>query len=385
MNKLLCALFYCLPIINIVQVEAQLIGNKDSSLLNKNFKSAPKKNICCESNLPKRFGANPISKNVQLSNTPTDNHHQGMVKINGGTFMMGGDNDQASKDEYPKHKVTVSSFWMDEHEVTNAQFAAFVKATHYVTVAEQKPDWNELKKQLPAGTPKPDASVLVPASLIFKQPKETISLTDYSQWWEWKPGASWKHPHGPGSNLVGKENYPVVHIAFLDAKAYCKWAGKRLPTEAEWEFAARGGLSNQIYPWGNEGIEKGKKKANYWQGDFPNRNTQDDGYFYAAPVKSFQANGFGLFDMAGNVWEWCSDLYNNTYYVTSNYPNGITNPLGANKSYDPDEPLIPKRVIRGGSFLCNDTYCSGYRVARRMKTSEDSGMEHLGFRCVKNN
>ena len=341
-----------------------------------------KKPICCESNLPKRFGAkagNTVNQSEKNKNT----NHNGMVWIDGGTFMMGGDNNQASPDEYPKHKVTVNGYWMDATEVTNQQFAAFVNATHYVTIAERKPDWNELKKQLPPDTPKPDDSVLVAASLVFRQPKEIDGLNDYTQWWDWKPGADWQHPHGAGSTIIGKEKYPVVHIAWTDAVAYCKWAGKRLPTEAEWEFAARGGLENNIYPWGNEPVSVGKQKANYWQGQFPVKNTVEDGFFYTAPVGSFAPNGYGLYDMAGNVWEWTADLYNNTYYDSVARPEGVINPLGPQKSYDPDEPTIQKRTIRGGSFLCNDSYCSGFRVARRMKTSEDSGMEHLGFRCVQ--
>lgn len=344
--------------------------------------SKKKKAICCESNLPKRFGAKNGTEIGQTGKNKATSH-TGMVWVPSGTFMMGGDNKQASADEYPKHKVTVNGFWMDATEVTNEQFAVFVNATHYVTIAETKPDWNELKKQLPTGTPKPDDSVLVAASLVFRQPKEAVELNDYTQWWEWKPGADWKHPHGPGSDIVGKEKYPVVHIAWTDAAAYCKWAGKRLPTEAEWEFAARGGLKNNIYPWGNEPVNEGKQKANYWQGEFPNKNTVEDGFFYTAPVGSFAPNGYGLYDMAGNVWEWTADLYNNTYYDSINKPSGVINPKGPRTSYDPDEPTIPKRTIRGGSFLCNDSYCSGFRVARRMKTSEDSGMEHLGFRCVK--
>ncbi|UAY53751.1 formylglycine-generating enzyme family protein [Ferruginibacter albus] len=305
-----------------------------------------------------------------------------MVWVEGGSFEMGADNKQASPDEYPKHKVTVSGYWIDATEVTNAAFEKFVKATGYITTAEQKPDWEQLKKQLPPGTEKPDESELVPASLVFHASDQPVSLNDYSQWWEWKKDADWKHPHGPGSTIKGKENYPVVHVSWYDAVAYCKWAGKRLPTEAEWEYAARGGLKNNIYPWGNEPVETGKPKANTWQGSFPNKNTQWDKFYYAAPVRSFDPNHYGLYDMAGNVWEWCGDYYNNTYYSTVNKADGVINPQGPNKSFDPEEPYAIKRVIRGGSFLCNDSYCSGYRVARRMKSTEDSGMEHVGFRCV---
>jgi formylglycine-generating enzyme len=334
---------------------------------------------CCTSHIPPRFGT---SKGRSSEVTNEHASHKGMVKIESGAFQMGGDNNQASADEYPKHKVTVNSFWMDQTEVTNRQFEEFVKATGYITTAEKKPDWEEIKKQVPPGTPKPEESMLVPASLVFSSPSQTVSLTDYSKWWTWKEGADWKHPHGPDSNIKGKENFPVVHVSWYDAQAYCKWAGKRLPTEAEWEWAARGGLVNNIYPWGNEPIDAGKPKANTWQGQFPNKNTLRDGFYFTAPVKSFPPNGYGLYDMAGNVWEWCADYYNADYYKKINKPDGIRNPNGPEKSFDPQEPYAIKRVLRGGSFLCNDSYCSGYRVARRMKSSEDTGTEHTGFRCV---
>lgn len=346
-----------------------------------------KKKVCCESNIPGRFKAAGLSgaalslpdtgKNTQAS-------HEGMAWVPAGTFRMGADNQQAEPDEYPKHDVTVDGFWIDKTEVTNAQFEKFVKATGYITTAERKPDWNELKKQMPPGTEKPADSLLVAASLVFVPANKPVNLNDYSQWWEWKTGANWKHPHGPGSDIKGKGNYPVVQVSWYDAVAYSKWAGKRLPTEAEWERAARGGLEDKIYPWGNEKVNEGQPKANTWEGSFPYKNTRRDHYYYLAPVSSFAPNGYGLYDMAGNVWEWCADLYNNNYYKTLNNPAGVKNPKGASKSYDPDEPYAIKRVVRGGSFLCNDSYCSGYRVSRRMKTTEDSGMEHLGFRCVSN-
>jgi len=341
--------------------------------------SKPLKAICCESNIPSRFGNAKLTQPQSIQAGGLTGSHKGMVWIAGGTYRMGADTKQASPDEYPKHTVFVNGFWMDVTEVTNAQFEAFVKATGYMTTAEKKPDWNELKKQMPPGTPKPDESLLVAASLVFHPTESEVDLNDYSQWWTWQQGANWRHPHGPGSNIKGKANYPVTQISWYDARAYCKWAGKRLPTEAEWEWAARGGLKNNVYPWGNQPVSTGRAKANIWEGNFPYKNTLKDQYYLAAPVSSFKPNGYGLYDMAGNVWEWCNDLYNADYYTAS--PS--KNPQEASKSFDPQEPYAIKRVIRGGSFLCNDSYCSGFRVARRMKSTEDSGMEHLGFRCVQ--
>lgn len=312
-----------------------------------------------------------------------DTSTTGMVYIKGGNYMMGGDNDQADADEFPKHKVIVDGFWMDEHEVTNAEFAKFVVATGYLTTAEKKPNWEELKKQLPPETLRPDESQLVPASLVFTPPNQEVDLRDYSKWWSWVPGANWQHPEGPGSDLEGKANLPVIHVSWDDAMAYCKWVGKRLPTEAEWEYAARGGAKNKIYPWGNEHIFVGKTKANSWEGNFPNLNTKKDGFQNLAPVMSYPPNGYKLYDMAGNVWEWCADWYRNDYYQSAKSNEGIKNPKGPSDSYDPNEPYTPKKVARGGSFMCNDSYCSGYRVARRMKSSYDSGMSNMGFRCVR--
>lgn len=322
---------------------------------------------CCE-NIPSRYGSKTISP-------------EGMVWIAGGTFMMGADNDQARDDEYPKHEVSVSGFFMDTHEVTNKQFRDFVEASGYVTEAERKPNWEEIKTQLPPGTPKPDESVLVPSSLTFQSPNYEVNLNKPASWWNWTSGASWKHPKGPESTIEGMDNHPVVHVSWNDAMAYCKWAGKRLPTEAEWEFAGRGGLANNIYPWGNENIEEGHVKANYWQGKFPQKNLALDGFYTSAPVMNFEPNLYGLYDMAGNVWEWCSDNYN--YHAYKMKKGKSVNPQGPDKSFDPNEPGIAKKVTRGGSFLCNDSYCSGYRVAARMKSSPDTSLEHTGFRCVK--
>jgi formylglycine-generating enzyme required for sulfatase activity len=218
--------------------------------------------------------------------------------------------------------------------------------------------------------------------LVFKQTSESDSIDAYPNWWLWVPGASWKHPQGPGSDIEGKDDFPVVQVSWFDAMAYCQWAGKSLPTEAEWEWAARGGMVNKIYVWGDEPISKGKSKANSWEGQFPFQNTVKDGYLRAAPVKKYPPNGYGLYDMAGNVWEWCADLYHYNYYSTISNQLAI-NPKGPAESFDPDEPGVLKRSMRGGSFLCNDGYCSGYRNARRMKSSPDTGLEHTGFRCVK--
>ena len=328
--------------------------------------------------VPSRFANAAVDSSLQFNG---DTSVKGMVFIKGGTFMMGGDNNQASADEYPKHKVQVEGFWMDATEVTNAQFQKFVEATHYITTAEKKPDWEEMKQTLPPGTPRPPDSMMVAASLVFRQTSGPVDLNDYSQWWSWVKGADWKHPEGPQSSIKGKENYPVVQVSWYDAMAYCKWAGKRLPTEAEFEFAARGGSENNIYPWGNESINVGKPKANSWGGKFPYYNDNKDGYVTSAPVKSFPANGYGLYDMAGNVWEWCSDWYDANYYKSFN--SIAINSEGPSKSFDPEDPYTPKRSLRGGSYLCNDSYCSGYRVARRMKSSPDTGLEHTGFRCVR--
>lgn len=336
---------------------------------------------CCTSATPSRFSA---AADTQFVVQPLEEQQQDtMVWIEGGTFMMGADEEWARQDEQPIHKVTVDGFWMDATEVTNAAFARFVEGTGYVTTAERKPDWEELKKQLSPGTPKPDASVLVPASLVFRSPEGEVDLRDFPTWWTWKEGANWRQPQGPGSSIEGKEDHPVVHISWYDAQAYAKWAGKRLPTEAEWEWAARGGLKGSTYTWGDAPINSDKPRANIWQGNFPQKNTRKDGFYHTAPVKSFEPNGYGLYDMAGNVWEWCSDFYNDSYYHMSHSSAGVSNPKGPAKSYDPDEPYAQKRVMRGGSFLCNDSYCSGFRVSARMKSTEDSSMEHLGFRCVR--
>jgi formylglycine-generating enzyme len=305
----------------------------------------------------------------------------GMVPIPAGELVMGTDGSTPHRNEQPAHRVRLDSFYIDEAEVTNAQFRVFVEATGYVTTAEQKPDWEEMKKQLPPGTPKPPDDRLVPGSLVFTPPAEAVPLSNAVAWWRWVPGASWKYPEGPGSTLDGKDDHPVVHVSWDDANAYAKWAGKRLPTEAEWEYAARGGLAGKRFPWGDDApSETDGTRTNIWQGTFPTLNTKADGYDRTAPVRSYPPNGYGLYDTAGNVWEWCADWYRADAYAGR---RGVTvNPPGPDAFWDPNEPLAPKRVTRGGSFLCHVTYCESYRPAARRGTAFDSGMSHLGFRCA---
>ncbi|WP_332369391.1 formylglycine-generating enzyme family protein [Spirosoma telluris] len=291
-----------------------------------------------------------------------------MVLIKGTSFQMGS---TEFSDAKPIHAVTVTSFWMDTHEVTNAQFEAFVNATGYRTVAERPLN--------PADYPGVPADKLVPGSAVFTPPSQPVSRQNPLQWWQYVAGANWRHPQGPQSNLVGKGNEPVVQVCYEDAAAYAKWAGKRLPTEAEWEFAARSGRKNTTYYWGNNLKPNGKWVANIFQGSFPTNNTLDDGFRTAAPVKTFPANPNGLYDMDGNVWEWCSDLYRPDYYQKS----PIANPKGPNDSFDPDEPGTVKHVQRGGSFLCSDQYCIRYKAGSRGKGETSSASNNLGFRCVR--
>jgi len=292
-----------------------------------------------------------------------------MVWITGGTFLMG--SERGKSDEQPLHRVTVRGFWMDKTEVTNQQFEKFIRATGYLTVAERKPD----PKDFPGASP----DLLVPGSIVFNPPPGEVPLDNHYLWWKWVPGASWRRPEGPSSDTKGREQFPVVHVCWDDAMAYCNWADERLPTEAEWEFASRGGLDGRPYVWGDEQTPQGKWLANLWQGRFPNENTQADGFRAVAPVASFLPNGYGLYDMAGNVWEWCADWYRPDYY--GNCPK--ENPAGPLESFDPDEPNVRKRVMRGGSYLCSDLYCTGYRPSARMKSSPDTGLSHTGFRCAK--
>ncbi len=298
----------------------------------------------------------------------------GMVWVPGGTFWMGCD-DCEMPDAEPVHLVTVDGFWMDATPVTNAEFEKFVKATGYKTIAERKPD----PKDFPGAPPEN----LVPGCAVFSPPPGEVSLENPYAWWRYVPGASWKTPEGPGSSTRGREDHPAVHIAWEDAAAYAKWAGKRLPTEAEFEFAARGGLDRKHFAWGDELKPGGKWPANIWQGKFPSTNTKDDGYLSTSPVKAFPANGFGLYDVGGNVWQWCSDWYRPDYFEKLKAQGTARNPKGPDDSFDPQEPGVPKRVQKSGSFLCSDQYCSRYFVGSRGKGAVDSGSSNVGFRCVK--
>ena len=309
---------------------------------------------------------------------------EGMAWIAGGEFSMGAEdppdmNDTigmlATKDSRPIHRVYVDGFWMDKTEVTNAQFAAFVRATGYVTVAERTPR----AEDFPGAPPEN----LVAGSVVFSPPDHPVPLDNHFQWWSYVKGANWRHPLGPKTSIAGREQYPVVHVAYEDALAYAKWAGKRLPTEAEWEFAARGGLTGKRYPWGDVFEPDGKWMANTHQGHFPDRDTGADAFVGIGPVAQFPANGYGLYDVAGNVWEWTSDWYRPDYYAELTAEGGVArNPPGPDASFDPSEAGEPKRAHRGGSFLCTDQYCSRYTVGTRGKGEVSTGTNHLGFRCV---
>ncbi len=298
----------------------------------------------------------------------------GMVWIPGGEFDQG--SDEEFQDARPVHRVSVDGFWMDATEVTNAEFERFADETRYVTVAERIPRAEDYPGALP--------DMLVPGSVVFSPPRKAVPLDNHFQWWNYVKGASWRHPEGPDSSIAKRMHHPVVHIAFEDALAFAKWAGKRLPTEAEWEFAARGGLARKKYPWGDEFRPGGKFLANTFQGHFPDHNTAQDGYVATNPVKAFPPNAYGLYGMAGNVWEWVSDWYRPDYYARLADTGGVArNPPGPADSFDPSEPGVAKRVQKGGSFLCTDQYCSRYMPGGRGKGAPDTGTNHLGFRLVR--
>src|SRR5499426_865416 len=299
---------------------------------------------------------------------------EGMVWAPGGTFWMGC-GACGMPDAAPSHQVAVDGFWMDKTPITNVQFEKFVKATGYNTVAERKPD--------PKDFPGAQAENLVPGCAVFTPPPQDVPLNNPFVWWRYVPGAHWKNPEGPGSSIKGREDHPVVHIAWDDAAAYAKWAGKRLPTEAEFEFAARGGLDRKLYSWGDELKPGGKWMANIYQGSFPSKNTVEDGYGGTSPVTAFPPNNFGLYDVAGNVWQWCSDWYRPDYFEKLAAQGVVKNPKGPDSGFDPQEPGVPKRVQKSGSFLCSDQYCERYLVGSRGKGAADSGASNVGFRTVK--
>jgi formylglycine-generating enzyme len=309
---------------------------------------------------------------------PNDPPHPGMVWIPGGTFRMGSENFYA--EERPVHDVAVDGFWIDCYEVTNEQFERFVEATGYRTLAERPLN--------PADFPGAPVENLVPGSMVFHKTTGPVDLRNYVNWWAWVPGASWRHPKGPGSSLEGIWHHPVVHVAYEDAEAYVRWARKELPTEPEWERAARGGLDGAAFPWGDEEFPEGKAMVNSWQGEFPWQNLLLDRYEGTSPVGSFPPNGYGLFDMAGNVWEWTSDWYvpRHADEVVKSCCGPAVNPriVSPEKSYDPDQPQfrIPRKVVKGGSHLCAPNYCLRYRPAARQPQMIDTGMSHIGFRCV---
>jgi len=299
-----------------------------------------------------------------------------MVRVDGGAFMMGSDSHYP--EEAPAHQVTVDGFWIDRYPVTNAEFAAFVDQTGYVTLAEQVPN--------PEDYPGAKPELLTPASVVFRKPPSRIDLGNHYEWWSYVPGADWRHPYGPGSGLSGKAQHPVVHIAYEDAEAFARWVGKSLPTEAEWEFAARGGLRGAEFAWGHEFNPDGRLMANTWQGEFPWQNTGCNGHVGTSPVGSFPANGYGLHDMIGNVWEWTQDWYQGRHKASPGCCAGAVNPRGGarEKSYDPRMPgvRIPRKVMKGGSYLCALNYCRRYRPAARMAQPIDTSTCHLGFRLV---
>jgi formylglycine-generating enzyme required for sulfatase activity len=322
---------------------------------------------------------------VSNQTPPPANAPIGMVWIPGGEFSMGCQlpskgfctmaTMNAVNDAQPIHRVYVDAFWMDQNDVTNEEFARFIAATGYVTIAERTPT----KEEYPSAPPE----ALVAGSPVFTPTSHPVPLDNYLRWWRYVHGANWRHPTGPESDLTGKGKYPVVQVAYIDAAAYAKWAGKRLPTEAEWEFAARGGLSGKTYAWGDEFRPGGKWMANTYQGQFPVEDTGEDGYAGIAPVAQYPPNGYGLYDMAGNVWQWCSDWYRSDYYAQLQFA-GIAvarNPQGPDASYSPSDDQ-PQRVQRGGSFLCTDQYCTRYMMGTRGKGDIDTGNNNVGFRCV---
>lgn len=311
----------------------------------------------------------------------------GMVWIPGGAFLMGSSSALARANEQPVFRASVRGFWMDASDVTNAQFAAFVRATGYRTTAERAPEWEALRVQLPPGTPRPDAALLMPGAMVFIGTEQAVPMDDWSRWWRYVPGADWRHPNGPDSDLRGRDNYPVVQVSWDDAQAYARWIGKRLPTEAEWEYAARGGLEQADFVWGQATPDaRGKAAVFPAQGQFPVVRPAYRALLGTRAVKSYPANGYGLYDMAGNVWQWTADYYRADRFSQLAVTAPVSNPAGPPDSYDADDPAAPaqapKRVIRGGSFLCDDSYCRSYRPSARRGADPANPMSHIGFRLV---
>jgi formylglycine-generating enzyme required for sulfatase activity len=305
-------------------------------------------------------------------------HTKNMVWIPGGSFLMGSNDFYA--EERPVHEVTVDGFWMDEHQVTVAEWRRFVKATGYVTMAERPLN--------PADYPDADPALLVPGSLVFHRTRGPVPLDNYMNWWSYVPGAGWRHPEGPGSTLDGRDRHPITHVASEDVTAYAAWAGRELPTEAEWEFAARGGLEGKIYTWGDEFAPRGKMMANTWQGEFPWENQLLDRFERTSPVGSFPPNGYGLYDMAGNVWEWTADFYTPHHDEEPQHaccgPPANPRVTSPEMSYETGRPgeHIPRRVVKGGSHLCAPNYCLRYRPAARQAQAVETSTGHIGFRCI---
>jgi len=305
---------------------------------------------------------------------PSGHARAGMVWIPGGRFQMG--SDEHYPEEGPAHSAVVDGFWMDRYTVTNAEFRRFVELTGYITVTESPPD--------AADYPGAKAEMLVPASVVFRKPSHRVDLGNHFNWWDYVPGADWRHPEGPGSSLKDRAKHPVVHIVYDDAIAYAQWAGKELPTEAEWEFAARGGLDGATYAWGEEFTPRDRHLANTWQGEFPWQNLVTDGWERTAPIGSYPPNGYGLYDMIGNVWEWTTDWYAPHHESAQSCCGGVAREDARERSYDPQTPhiTIPRRVIKGGSFLCAPNYCRRYRPAARMAQAVDTSACHVGFRLI---
>jgi formylglycine-generating enzyme required for sulfatase activity len=370
-----------LGLVGIALVAAVLVW-----VLTKNYKAAPESSQDRRTAGSTEIEVGKFHRTIPNVGRPAVEAPPGMVWIPGGEFSMGSDDPRgcpcggpdAMPDARPIHRVYVDGFWMDQTEVTNEQFAEFVAATGYVTIAEQTPRAEDFP-----GAPTEN---LVPGSTVFTPTPEPVPLDTHYRWWSYVKGANWRHPFGPDSDIRGKEKQPVVHVAFDDAVAYCQWAGKRLPSEAEWEFAARGGLEGNLYAWGDDLNPDGKWMANIFQGEFPvkGRDSADDGFVGIAPVAQFPPNGYGLYDVAGNVWEWCSDWYRHDYYefLADTYPVA-RNPRGPDTPFDPQEPSERKHVHRGGSFLCTDQYCTRYMVGTRGKGESSTASNHTGFRCVK--